>query len=394
MNKYRASVATAALGVISLSYGQSMGRNSFSSSMIASALSKFHGVKAPATPPAPKIVATAAKVEVPAKQETPAVVLLVPVPQKAQPVLLKPTVAAEKPVIAAKAPQAKNAKKALEPHKFTDAEVARMVDHVANLLGSPNANRDAVLVEMPAPEEASIDLSDGQVGTRNLRWRYVTEGYFDLGYEKLIGEFADAQLRFGARYGQDEVDSYVKESWLDTIGSGLPYPQAITGLSVGVDYRHWFPGNQMYAIVSLGYGLSGYDQNLPDFRYGLAGYTSWKHDRWNADFYGELFYVALADDTFLDGRLRAGRIWKQYKDGSFLWGYWVGQFWVSGQVESPTENRMEFGPGIGYQLKEALSVTFELRGGYTFRSDLYSDGGRTYFNPTLIIAGGFYHGWP
>jgi len=68
VNKYRASIATAVLGVVTLSQGQTMGRSSFSSSMIASAFSKFHGVKAPSQPVG-NVVATSAKVLTPTKAE-------------------------------------------------------------------------------------------------------------------------------------------------------------------------------------------------------------------------------------------------------------------------------------------------------------------------------------
>lgn len=201
-------------------------------------------------------------------------------------------------------------------------------------------------------------------------------------------------VRYGVRYGDDDLHIYVRNETLDTRGTGLPYPQAVTGLSAGLETRHWFPGNKMYVSASLGDGISGLNQGQTDFRLGSAGYTSWRSDKWFADFYGELFYIALAADTFFDWRLRSGQILQTYSDKSYLWDYLVGQFWVSGQTESGTENRAEFGPGIGYMFRNAVSLNVEMRAGYAFRSGIDDSGHRLYWNPTIILAGGWYKGWP
>jgi len=142
----------------------------------------------------------------------------------------------------------------------------------------------------------------------------------------------------------------------------------------------------------MGYGIGGYNVDKPDFRYGLIGYTSWAHDRWFSDFYGELFYIALAADTFLDFRIRSGQIFKRDKRG-YWWHYVVGQFWVSGQTESGTENRAEAGLGVGYVFQQSISLNMELRGGYAFRSGIDDGGDRLYFNPTIILSGGWYKGF-
>ncbi len=279
-------------------------------------------------------------------------------------------------------------------HAFTPDEEEAAKRVLAEMATNEYAMGDSAKVELPASDAASDDLAVAPPGTRNLKIKWVTEGYFDAGYEKLIGTFTDAILRYGIRYGQDDLHMYIRDDTLDTRGTGLPYPQVVTGLSAGLEARHWFPGNQMYAVVSMGDGLSGYNQGKTDTRYGLVGFWDWKHERWLSDFYGELFYIALADDSFFDWRLRTGRIWKEYKDKSYLWGYWVGQFWVSGMEESGAENRFEAGPGIGYMWRNAISINLEMRAGYGFREGMDASGERLYWNPTLIIAGGFYKGYP
>ena len=249
------------------------------------------------------------------------------------------------------------------------------------------ASVTSIKVDMPnapAPVEETV-VTDSTGKPTKLRW--IKEGYFDAGYEKLIGVFSTQILRYGIRYGQDDLHVYVRNETLDTRGTGLPYPQAVQGSSVGLEYRHWFPGNQMFACISIGDGVGGLNQGKTDVRYGLVGYTNWVHNSWFSDFYGELFYIALAGDTFLDARLRSGRIWHKDKQG-YVWGYVVGQFWASGQDETGTENRMEAGLGIGYVFKNAISLNFELRGGYSYRGETNE---KTYFNPTIILSGGFYN---
>lgn len=389
MNKYRVSVATAALGVITLSSGQSLGKNSFSSSIFASALAKFHGVKASSSSKA-VVVATAATVGSPSKQQiAPAVAPVI----VAKAVIVTPVVKA--PPVEVSKRTAYVAKAEPVSHDLTQEEVDRLNYNLGVISGGPLADPNSVSVEMPEPAEPAIDVSDMQKGTRNLQLKWVNEGYFDAGYEKLIGTFTTQMLRYGVRYGDDDLHAYVRNETLDTRGTGLPYPQAVTGLSAGLEARHWFPGNKMYIVGSVGEGISGLNSGQIDVRYGAAGYTSWRNGRWFGDFYGELFYIALAADTFLDWRLRSGQIIKTYKDGSYLWDYLVGQFWISGQVESPTENRAEFGPGIGYMFRGAISVNLEMRAGYAYRSGgIDASNERLYWNPTFIIAGGWYKGWP
>jgi len=360
--------------------------------MIASAFSKFHGVKAPSQPVG-NVVATSAKVLTPTKAE-PKIVVKADAPVT-KPVSSTLVAQAVPTAVAAKIkPGIYQAKSGKLVRELSKEEVDRLNERVASMMGGPLADPNSIEAEMPAPAEPAIDLGDLQKGTRNLKWKWVEEGYFDMGYERLIGTFSTQMLRYGVRYGDDDIHAYFRNETLDTRGTGLPYPQAVTGTSVGLEARHWFPGNKMYASVSMGDGIAGVNQGKTDTRYGMAGYTSWRNDKWFGDLYGELFYIALAGDTFFDWRLRSGRIMKEYKDKSYLWNYLVGQFWVSGQTESGTENRMEFGPGIGYMFRQSISVNLELRAGYAFRSGIDDGGDRLYWNPTLIIAGGFYKGWP
>jgi len=302
---------------MSLSYGQTLGKGSFSSSMLTSALSHFHGVKAPQVSPA-KTVAVAAKVD-----------------SSAVPAPLSPYVA-----------------------------------------------------------KSDVDLADQQKPAPKQKIKWVSEGYFDAGYEKLLGDFSTQIVRYGIRYGQDDLHIYFRNETLDTRNTGLPFPQAVTGTSAGFEARHWLPGNNMYVSASLGDGLGGTNKGKTDARYGSAGYWSWRGKKSFGDFYGELFYIALATDKFLDWRLRSGQILKTYKDNIYLWDYVVGQFWVAGQTLAGTENRAEFGPGIGYMFRSAVSVNLEMRAGYAFRNGVDDSGHKAYWNPTLIIAGGWYKGWP
>ncbi len=217
--------------------------------------------------------------------------------------------------------------------------------------------------------------------------KFIESGYFDLGYEKLIGLFSDAIVHGGVAYGDDDLTAFGRYSSLDTRGTGLPYPQAVTGTTVGFEARHWFPKHQMFATFQMGDTLSGPNKGKTDTRYGLVGYTNWVYEKWFSDVYGELFYIPIAGDTFLDIRFRSGQTLMKDKDGNYFWLYVVGQGWAAGQGVSGTENRVEAGPGIAYVYKKlALSVNLEMRGGYSFRGPIPNP---VYFNPTLIISSGF-----
>lgn len=400
MNKYRASIATAVLGVATLSQGQSLSHSSFSSSMIASAMAKFHGVKTsskpltltedrakvslPADLVAPVIVAVVSA-QAPASLPTP-VTLIAPTPE-VKPRIATPVAAdSAKPLVVATAPTVSP-----KVERVPTAEEIQRFDREIKISG-PMIDPSTIELEMPKADEAVITPSAPQTAAKKLKIKWVEEGYFDAGYERLLGSFSTQILRYGVRYGQDDLHMYFKNQTLNTNGTGLPYPQAVTGTSVGVEARHWFPGDKIYASVSMGEGISGLDSHQADFRYGAAGYTSWANGRWFSDLYGELFYIALAGDTFLDARIRSGQKFHVDKTG-YWWHYVVGQFWVSGQVESPTENRAEVGWGVGYVFQNAISINFELRGGYAYRSGVDQGNDRAYFNPTIILSGGFYKGF-
>lgn len=372
--------------------------------MFASAISKFHGVKA--NKPQPVVSAVAALT--PSARANPTTPNTSAAPlAKSKPDRTVAVAASVKP----RRPVAKPSEVALKPHAapepgiyvagtgelihaFTPGEQRQMQATLDEMRSGPFVDPNSVELELPESADPYGQEGSTARGTRNLKLKWVEEGYFDAGYEKLIGTFTDQVLRYGVRYGQDDLHLYARNSTLDTRGTGLPYPQVVTGLSVGLEARHWFPGNNSYAVGSIGDGLSGYDQGKTDVRYGLVGYWDWANNRWFSDFYGELFYIALATDTFFDWRLRSGRKWKVYKDKSYLWGYWVGQFWVSGKQESAPEDRVEFGPGIGYMFREAISINLEMRAGYAFEGGVDASNERIYWNPTLIIAGGWYKGWP
>lgn len=394
MNKYRASIATTVLTAVSLSHAQSLGHNSFSSSMIASAMSKFHGIKAPnkALSPASDLM----KAALPQQAVSPVIVAVV----KSSAAEVKPQMVAAKSkakstelvtaiarpaVVASSQPPVVPAERVI-----TQDEMDRASREIR--ISGPMVDPNTIDLEMPVPSEATITPSAPQTTAKKLKIKWVEEGYFDAGYERLLGTFSTQILRYGIRYGQDDLHLYFKNQTLNTNGTGLPYPQAVTGTSVGVEARHWFPGDKIYASVSMGEGISGLDSKQADFRYGAAGYTSWANGRWFSDLYGELFYIALAGDTFLDARIRSGRKFHVDKTG-YWWDYAVGQFWVSGQVESPTENRAEVGWGVSYVYQNAISINFELRGGYAYRSGVDQGNDRAYFNPTIILSGGFYKGF-
>jgi hypothetical protein len=392
VNTYRASIATAVLSVVTLGHAQSMSRSSFSSSMIANAMSKFHGVKAVSKAPS---ATTAALVAPKSEAVAQAPIIRAEIkPQVSEPALsqVEVTPVVSTPVQAQVLPPAPASKaKASLPIPQSDDEAARDLRdlHISGPMADPNS----IELEMPTPTIPVIDPTNGQAAEKKkLKLRWVSEGYFDAGYERLLGTFSTQIIRYGVRYGQDDLHAYFRNETLNTNGTGLPYPQAVTGTSVGLEARHWFPGNKMYAGVSYGEGIGGYNLRKADFRYGLVGYTNWTHNRWFSDLYGELYYIAVAADTFFDVRLRSGQKIHEDKKG-YLWDYVVGQFWVSGQTESGTENRTELGLGIGYVYAQSISLNVELRGGYAFRSGIDNGGDRSYFNPTIILSGGWYKGF-
>jgi len=220
------------------------------------------------------------------------------------------------------------------------------------------------------------------------KWTFVKTGYFDVGYEKLIGLFSDQVVHGGVRYGQDDLTVFFRNTTLDTRGTGQPYPQTVQGTTIGLEARHWFPKNQMFATVQMGDTIAGPFLHRTDTRYGLVGYTNWTSKSSFNDVYGELFYIAIQEDTFFDIRFRSGNILAKDKDGNYFWLYLVGQGWASGQATSGTENRVEAGPGIAYVFKRLnLSVNLELREGYSFRGPITN---KVFFNPTLIVTAGFY----
>lgn len=216
-------------------------------------------------------------------------------------------------------------------------------------------------------------------------WKPFFQGYFDAGASDLIGYFSTQVLRYGMRSGQHDFHGYVRNETLDTTGTDLPFRNIVQGTSLGVGYRYWFPGNQLFATISVGEIVSGTNKNKDDIRIGLAGYTNSTSEKYFNDIYGDFFYIDIAKDTFLTARYRNGLVLNKRKDG-VLTGYTVGQFFYSGKGLSGTENRIEAGFGVGYTFRNVVSANLELRAGYSYRG-LTND--RSYLNPQFVLSGGF-----
>jgi len=212
---------------------------------------------------------------------------------------------------------------------------------------------------------------------------FFRDVYADAVYNRLTG-FSTSQIaRVGFKKGQDDLHVLFRNETFDTRGTDLPFQYAARGTSVALGYRHWFPGNRMFGTISYGTGLAGTIKDKADFRAGFAGYTDWSNGRNFTDLYGDLFYVGVAKDTYLNLRIRPGRILRQDKDGR-LWVYGVGQLFAAGSGARGTENRVEAGLGIGYLFRGKVTLNLEMRGGYAYRGDISK---RTYLNPTIILAG-------
>ncbi len=211
------------------------------------------------------------------------------------------------------------------------------------------------------------------------------EFYGDVVWSKLTGFSGYDSYKSGIRDKQVDYFLNIKNEWSDTHGTDLPYQYQIQGFSAGVGGRYWFPGNKFFGTVSVGEGVSGKNTGRFDFRTGFAGYNAWQQQQRFTDLYGELFWVGLAGDSYLNLRFRPGKIVHQDETGR-LWLYGVGQLWASGTGSNGTENRVEAGIGAGYTYAGMFSVNLELRGGDAFRGTITH---RTYFNPTVVISGGF-----
>jgi hypothetical protein len=203
----------------------------------------------------------------------------------------------------------------------------------------------------------------------------------------LVGTFTTQIVRYGVRYEQHELHLYARNETLDTRGTNLPFQSIVTGFSMGAAYRYWFPGNHFFATVSGGKYLSGPNKDRTDFRVGSAGYWGGRSEASKSfnDIYADAFYIDIAKDFFVSGRMRSGLVLLDNGKQGFGTGYGVLQVFASGKGTNGTENRIETGFGIGYVYRQKVSLTVELRAGYAFRGVINN---RTYLNPMIVLSGG------
>ncbi|CAN5389175.1 hypothetical protein BH11ARM1_BH11ARM1_07370 [soil metagenome] len=212
------------------------------------------------------------------------------------------------------------------------------------------------------------------------------DGYADVVYSKLTGTSTYQFIRGGIKQGQHEYFGFVRNEAYDTHGTDLPFQYSSRGVTAGLGYRYWLPGNQWFLTVMDGVGVGGDNQKANDFRVGAAGFTEWwKGDKQVTDLYAELFYVGRAEDTLLSARLRPGVVLNKYPDGR-LWAYGIGQVWASAHGRNGTENRVEAGVGLGYIFGKNYTLNGELKAGYAYRGAITN---KSYFNPTVYLAGNF-----
>ena len=244
-----------------------------------------------------------------------------------------------------------------------------------------------------------------------LAYPRFVEGYADGEWNNLTGWSSTQDVKVGIQHGDAEQgpldQGYVTllNEWYDTGGTRLQTSQSSTqGTTVALGYRHWFPGKEFYGSVTAGESVLGPNAGHIDFRAGFAGYNAWEQVKGESeqttkaryphytDLYGEIFYLSLAKDTFATARYRPGFILLQDKDelsgeeNGRLWLYGVGQLWASGTGTNGADNRLEAGIGIGYVFHAHLDLNFDLREGDVFRGTTPE---RTYFNPTVVVAGNF-----
>jgi len=213
------------------------------------------------------------------------------------------------------------------------------------------------------------------------------DGYADVVWNNLTGWSSYQSVKMGVEQGPDQLYGMLTNEYYDTRGTRLLYQYNTQGTTLGIGYRHWFPGKHFFGTVSVGEGVVGANAGRFDLRMGFAGYDAWEQEKTKrfTDLYGEYFYVGRASDTFASVRYRPGITLLKDETGR-LWMYGVGQLWLSGTGENGTDNRLEVGPGIGYVYRGRVSFNFDLREGYVLRGTTTQ---RSYFNPTIVLAGNF-----
>jgi hypothetical protein len=213
--------------------------------------------------------------------------------------------------------------------------------------------------------------------------------YVDAVWTKLTGASSVQQYTTGLRKGQHGAYLSLQNSWSDTRGSDAVYQYTTQGVTLTGGLRYWLPGDQWFTFASLGHVLTGSSAGTNDLRFGAAGFNEWAHGSNQVfDLYGDLTWVGAADDLYMTLRARDGVILSQ-EGNTRWWLFGVGHLAVSASGDNGVSNRLEAGVGLGYRTYQqpyGLSVSLELREGYSFRG-LIDD--RLFFNPTIIVAGGF-----
>ena len=213
--------------------------------------------------------------------------------------------------------------------------------------------------------------------------------YGDAAWSNLTGASTYDSYLSGISVKETDYYLSVKSEWSDTHGTTLPYQSELDGITVGCGAREWFYRHHFFAGVSLGEGVIGQWSGHPDLRIGGAGGNAWEHGKRYTDLYSELFYVSRANDSSLFLRYRPGLKLTQHHEDSRFWVYGISELWASGRGLYGTENRIEVGPGLGYIFYSGaagLSANLDLCGGYSYRGSIPH---RSYFNPTITVAGGF-----
>jgi hypothetical protein len=214
--------------------------------------------------------------------------------------------------------------------------------------------------------------------------------YVDAVWSKLTGSSTSQAYTTGLR--QDDVDYYltVTNNWSDTKGSDSLYQYTAQGTSLQAGARRWFSEKSWYGFVSAGPDVRGANSGELDYRAGVVGFKQWQEGTRLADLYGDMTFVHLSDDNaFLTLRPRLGHVLTQ-TTRSRTWVFGVAQLSASTDANSGVANRLEAGVGVGYWSivgqRSGLSASVELRQGYSYRGAIAD---KFYFNPTVVIAGGF-----
>ncbi|OPZ83376.1 MAG: hypothetical protein BWY76_02303 [bacterium ADurb.Bin429] len=220
-------------------------------------------------------------------------------------------------------------------------------------------------------------------------WRNFHTLYVDAVWTRLTGYSSVQQYTTGVRKGQYGAYLALQNAWADTRGSDAIYQYTTQGVTLTGGLRYWFPGDQWFAFTSFGHVIAGKNEGTDDFRVGAAGFNEWEHGKNRVfDLYGDITWVGAADDLYMTIRAREGVILRQ-QGNTRWWVYGVGHLAASASGDNGASNRLEAGVGLGYRTYAApfgLSVGLEMREAYSFRGAIDD---RLFYNPTIVVAGGF-----